>query len=285
MRIMKSALIAGLTLVVAASGTPARDLARDTVRVEAKGAKRLDIKFHFGAGELHLTPADQHEVAMFDMSYDDRYYDHDISYEVVDGTGELDIDSKHDSDDEIDTEKNIWDVRLSDEYPTELSLDVGACDAKIDLGGIPLEQLSIDIGAASADLNFSRPNPRTLERVKIEAGASSLDIKDIGNAHFKDFDFDGGVGSYDLDFRGDYDGESTISLDIGLGSADIILPEDVACRVEVEGGNLLSSVDFHNDDLDEVDDDVHETPGFSTAKTRIILRLKVGLGSIDVYFK
>ena len=85
--------------------------------------------------------------------------------------------------------------------------------------------------------------------------------------------------------RGEYSGESRISLDIGLGSAEITLPENVAVRIETEGDNWLSSVDIHGRVVDEVDDDVYESDDFDSADTRIIVDMSVGLGSVDVYFK
>ena len=76
-----------------------------------------------------------------------------------------------------------------------------------------------------------------------------------------------------------------MSIDIGLGSADITMPEGVPFRIETEGGNWLSSVDIHNRDMDEVDEDVYESDDFDGADTRIILEISVGLGSIDVFWK
>ncbi len=285
MRVTRLLIAAGLALLVAAGASYGRDLEKKSVTVESEGARKLDIQFHFGAGQLHLQPADQEAPAKLDISYDDRYYDHTVDYKVVDGTGRLDIDSKHESHESIDTDDNKWDVTLSDRYPTSLSLDIGACDADMELGGIPLTHLDVDVGAASAEFHFSKPNPNRAEEIRMKAGASSLDMTDIGNANFDQFDFDGGVGSYDLDFRGEYNGESRIKLHIGLGSGDITLPRGVACRVEENNPNFLSSVDLHGSDLDEVEDHVYETPDFDKAKTRIILELEVGVGSVDIYFK
>jgi len=74
-------------------------------------------------------------------------------------------------------------------------------------------------------------------------------------------------------------------LEIGLGSADIILPRDVPIRVETENSNWLSSIDFHHDNLDEIDDGIYESNDFEDADTRIVLVIEVGLGSIDLYWK
>ena len=258
----------------------------ETVResIEAEGAERIVVEGDFAAGEFRITAGKIDLAAILDISYDPRRVEYVADYTVKRGRGYLYLESILRRKSNIDTEDNVWDIQLSSEIPATIDLDIGACEADFDLGGIPLENLNLDIGAASGLIDFSSVNPVRLDEISIDAGASELEMTNIGNANFDHFNFDGGVGSFKLDFRGQYNGESTIELDIGLCSADIILPRDVAIRVETDGDCWLSSVEFHNEDLDEVDDDVYESPGFKDADTRIILELSVGLGSIDLYW-
>ncbi|HKK21450.1 MAG TPA: LiaF domain-containing protein, partial [candidate division Zixibacteria bacterium] len=97
--------------------------------------------------------------------------------------------------------------------------------------------------------------------------------------------FSGGAGSFDLDFRGALHGEARADIEIGLGSADIILPSGTAVRIETEGNNWLSSIDFDKRGLDEIDDGVYESPDFDKAHTKIVLNLQVGMGSIKIVWK
>ena len=275
-----------LAMVSLALGSAqARGLEKATERVNAQGADKVEISVDFGAGELIVEVADIPEVAVLEVEYDPDQVDYEVTYRVRGSTGVLDLESLQRRKKDIDTDNNTWFLTLSDRYEARLTLDVGACDAEIDLGGMPLEELSIDIGAASGALQFSKPNPIRLEEIDIDAGAASLDFEKLGNANFQEMDFSGGAGSFDLDFRGTFEGECKISIDIGLGSADIIMPEGVPIQIETEGGGWLSSIDLHNDDLDEIDDDIFESDDFDRADTRIILELDVGLGSADVYWK
>ncbi len=257
----------------------------EALEFDAEGAKKLEVELEFSAGELHIGPKDMSEVTTLEIHYDRRQVEYDVDYGVKRNTGRLSIETDHRKHSNIDTDKNRLELVLSTRYPTSLEMDIGACDAEIDLGGIPLEYLDIDVGAASGDIEFSKPNPRRLKEVNIDCGASSLDMRLIGNANFELITFSGGVGSFDLDFRGEYKGESTIDIEIGLGAADIILPKGIPARVETEGSNWLSSVDFHHDDLEEIDDGIYESPDFEDAETRIILMLEVGLGAVDVIWK
>ena len=180
---------------------------------------------------------------------------------------------------------NDWDVNLSTRTPMELRREMGACKAEMDLGGVPIRELSIEIGAASGVLDFSSPNPERMQEFEIEAGASSLYLTNIGNANFEHFKFSGGAGSFDLDLRGKYTGESKLEIEVGLGSADIILPKGLPVRIESDNNEWFSSVDLHGGNLDEVEDGIYESPDFGKATIRLTIRLDVGMGSVDVRWK
>ncbi|UCE24257.1 MAG: hypothetical protein JSU74_13360 [Candidatus Zixiibacteriota bacterium] len=278
--ILSMIAVLGLTSMVIAARTE-----QVTKKIEMKDADEVVLRCELGAGEFTISPGDIAEAAIVDITYNPRRVDYFVDSEEKRGKCYIELESEHHSKSNIDTENNIWDIVLSTRYETSVEIDIGACDAAIDLGGIPLKEMTLDIGAASGVIEFSKRNPIRLEELDIDAGASSLEIHDLGNANFDYFNFDGGAGSFDLDLSGKYDGESIVSIDIGLGSADITLPEDVAFRIETEGDNWLSSVDIHNRDIDEVDEDVYESTDFDGADDRIILEISVGLGSVDIYWK
>ncbi|MGH8015163.1 MAG: hypothetical protein ACREBV_03135, partial [Candidatus Zixiibacteriota bacterium] len=79
--------------------------------------------------------------------------------------------------------------------------------------------------------------------------------------------------------------ESEIIIEIGLGSADITLPENVPVKVITSGDNWLSSVEFHGGNPISIDEDELITAGFHEAKDRIVLKIEVGLGSVDLFWK
>ncbi len=283
---MKRVMAVCLSLVVISCGlTQAGRIEQESHQIDAEGAKKLDVEIEFGLGRLRINTEDMSDAATLDISYDPKQVEYDIDYDVRKGTGRLVVETTTRRKHHIEMEDNSLDLVLSRRYPVSLELDVGACEAKIDLGGLPLEYFELEIGAASGKIEFSQPNPIRLIKMSIDAGASSLDIRSIGNANFDLMTFDGGAGSFDLDFRGQYEGESKIDIDLGVSSADIILPRGVPVRIETGGDSWLSSIDIHNRDLDEIDDGVYESPDFNDAQTRIRLDIEVGLGSVDIFFK
>lgn len=266
------------------SAAKARDTKTDNRTIAAEGAHRLVIACTFGAGKLTIEPVSMADAARIDAEYDPDRVDLNVDYRVRGETGRLKIETDHHGRD-VNTDDNVLALSLSDKLPTELKLKLGAAEGKIELGGIPLTLLDLDIGAASGEFSFSKPNPERMQRMTIDIGAASADFRDLGNANFERLKCSVGAASSSLDFRGEYHGESEIILSVGVASADVILPADVPIRIQSSGSGWFSSVKFHNDDLDEIRDDVWESPGYRTAKTRILLKVSVGMGSVDLTWK
>ncbi len=256
-----------------------------TKKVDMQGADELVVNGDLGAGKFTILPKDMTEGAVIEIDYNPKRVDYSVESEVKRGKCFLDFESEHRSKHNFNTEDNVWDITLSTRYATSVKLDIGACEAHMDFGGVPLTDLTLDIGAASGKIDFSAPNPQSLDEINIDAGASSVSLRSIGNSNFKYLSFSGGAGSFDLDFRGDLKGEAKADIDIGLGSAEIILPEGTAVRIESEGSSWLSSIDFDKHGLDEVEDGVYESPDFDKADIKITLNVEVGMGSVDIVWK
>lgn len=276
------AVVVVISLAISVSTSTAGEVRAETRTINMEDARRLDISCDFGAGEIRIRPADISEAAKLEVEYSPRYVSFDSDYRVRGKTGHLVLESdvKHKYPGDLE---NNWDLQLSDRYPIEMKLEIGACEADIDLGGLPLTSLALEVGAASGDVDFSRLNPQRLRDLEIKAGASSLEVHNLGNANFERMHFAGGAASCDLDFRGEIKGESEVHVEVGIGSLDITVPRHIAVRVETEDASWFSSVDFHGLELEEVEDGVFETEDYSTADNRITFTVEVGMGSVDFY--
>ena len=281
-RVFSIALLSG-TLVLAGT-VLAQDSRKASKTIGADGADRVSIEWNFGAGRVLVASEDMDEVAKIDITYDPDRVNYDISYDVRREVGHLTMDTEfedHFRDGDIENE---WEVVLSTRYPAELFFEMGACEASLDLGGIPIVEAQFEIGAASGEIDFSKPNPRRLKDLRIEIGASSLTVDRLGNANFDELRFEGGVASCELDFSGEYHGESVAYIEVGMGSADITVPRGLAIRIETDGGNWFSSVDFDDLNLRKADRGAWESDDFETADDRLILILDVGMGSVDIVY-
>jgi hypothetical protein len=251
-----------------------------------QGIKSLQIDTDFGLGKLNISAADIEEVGKFDVEYDSRLIKYFLDYAPKGDVGYLEFGTKtRHSTIHGDEVTNDWKVILSNRYPTELSMDIGACEHEIDLGGIPLTEVTLDIGASDGSITFSKKNPVRMENFDLDIGASSVELTDLGNANFDYMSFDCGAASCKVDFFGEWEGSAEVSIDVGVGSAKIVIPRDLEVRIITDPDSWFSSVDFHNDDLEEVRDGVFESEGYRGAKNRLLLNIDVGMGSVDIHFK
>ncbi|MEE8575858.1 MAG: LiaF domain-containing protein [candidate division Zixibacteria bacterium] len=280
---MKKLVLFVLLLTFAMFSTVLADrIEETTTKVGPDGAKSILVECDFGAGELTIIPKKMSDVAVLDVTYEPRKVDYDVSYEVRRDVGHLSLESELVRHRDIEDLENDWELTLSTEYPTELNLEVGACEADIDLGGIPLTDLSIEIGAADGRLEWSKPNPERLKNLSIEVGAASLVVSQLGNANFEYMTLECGAASCELDFRGDYHGESVVDIEVGLGSIEIVVPRGLAIRIESDDNSWFSSIDFDDLDLGRGRRGRYESDDFETATDRLVLILQVGMGSIDI---
>jgi hypothetical protein len=129
---------------------------------------------------------------------------------------------------------NEWQLQLGN-APMRLSVSAGAYEGNYDLSGLLLQGLTIKDGAAKTQVMFNSPNPGQMERLSYETGASTVTMTGLANANFKTMEFQGGAGSYTLNFSGQLRSDATVRAKAGVGTVRIVVPATTAARVSVEG--------------------------------------------------
>jgi hypothetical protein len=79
-----------------------------------------------------------------------------------------------------------------------------------------------------------------MDAFRYTTGASNVDLEGLANANFTDMYFRSGAGSYTLDFSGDLKRDANISIDSGVSTVKVIVPEGVNARLSFDGS--LSNV-------------------------------------------
>ncbi len=275
-------LVTCLLTVVLAINSLAGKRTEKNVTFEKDDIDLLVLNISLAGGVFEIQSDDIDDIMKADISYHRDRVDIVTDYEKDDRTGFLELGCDVEWINDIDTEDNFWNITLSKKYPAEITVDMGACKTNIDLGGIPLEMLEIDIGAAKGTLDFSQPNPQTAKRITIESGAAKFKVKNLGNANFKRLVFDGGMGKFELDFSGKYTHKCSAEISIGLGRMDIYIPRDLPVRIDAES-NFLASVDFENPDRrGTMEDDYYESDNYRDSDYGLSLEIDIGLGSVNL---
>lgn len=112
-----------------------------------------------------------------------------------------------------------------------LSIDSGASENDLDLGGLPISQMSLNQGAGRTTLTFSSMNPEEMESIDIGAGAGSMEILRLANSRAGTITIGGGAAAFMLEFGGLLRRESSAKISTGMASVDLRLPSYTAAQV------------------------------------------------------
>ena len=277
-------LIAGSALCVGALWeNPFKEIGRTT-------EKELNVVLSSSFGSVHVSKGESEKVVMADAAGRSASEPKmDIEYEVRNRVGYMDItlgETQEDHDGRRGSFKvsNLnggkWYLRFSNTIPISFDVELGVGSGDFDLSGLQVKDFTLSTGASDVSLSFDEPNKTFIDNLSIESGVSKFDGRNLGNANFKRFRFQGGVGAYTLDFSGTITSEVDVDVDVGLGVLTIIVPPEVGARLFYEK-SWVSRLDCDRD-MHSVADDEYETENYSTADGKMNIRIDSGLGSIKV---
>lgn len=222
-------------------------LVTDDIKVplpDTSGTVELEIAF--GAGELNINPGASGNLVEGTAKYNvekfkPNYTINGRQVKLQQGEGKLTFDGIPSFDENV---RNTWDIELAD-VPMELTINAGATQTEIELGGLSLEALTVSQGASDFELGFSEPNQTSMSEFRFNAGASSARLTGLANSRAEEITFRGGAGSYTLEFTGELEEDIYVSIEAGVGSVTVIVPEGVAAEASLDGA--LANVDYSGD--------------------------------------
>jgi type 1 fimbria pilin len=169
---------------------------------------------------------------------------------------------------------NEWNLNLGN-HPTDLEINAGAYQGNIDLSGVPVTKLRVSDGASQATIKFNSLNPVEMSSLHYSTGASQISLLGLGNANVDQVIFDGGPGSYTLDFSGDLQRDTDVEINFGLGDVEILIPTGVPANVIVEGG--LNNVELEG--TWNVSGNEYSLNGNGP---QLFIKVKMGLGNLQL---
>jgi hypothetical protein len=137
-------------------GTPeVGKLQHESKSVDPKDAQSVRAQLKMGAGELNLTGgADQ--LMEGDFSYNVADWKPEVSYNVSGDKGELVVKQGGSEGSNLAGEaRNEWEIRLNDELPTDLVVQMGAGESDLDLDSLVLEGLKLQMGAGKTTVDLT----------------------------------------------------------------------------------------------------------------------------------
>jgi len=221
--------------------------------IELGDAETVQVEINMPAGQLDMSGG-ANELLEADFTYNVAELEPEVEYSG--GTLTVrnpDVDIRVGSWWDLDDYRYEWDLRLNDNVPMEMSIDVGVGSSDLELGSLSLTRLDIEAGAGEPKVDLS--DSSSLTRLDLEAG----------------------VGQVTVDLTGTWQADLDANISSGVGGLTLLLPSSACVRVDVEVG--LGAVNTHGLTKDG-NDYVNDACGESEATLRI--DLSAGLGEINL---
>lgn len=253
--------------------------------------QELNVRIESSLNKIVITRGDHKNS--FSIFYNNVTQEHPkakVTYKVINHIGYLSF--KTDKEDYEDNQ--LWEERynnnsyykpevfyisLNNSIPLNFDFKLGAGYSKFDMSGLMIKNVKIETGAAETIIICNEENPIVLETIKIDAGLSKLKAYKLGNANFKKLYFEGGVGSYFFDFNGSLRQDSFVSMELGLGSLSMIIPEYVGTTINYNKG-FLSSHNF--EDFRDIGNGKFISNNYNETNRKINISIESGLGNVKI---
>ncbi len=253
-------------------------------KIPFEAIDELEVEIDIGIADLNIGQAKGDNILEADIRYNTRRGEPEIRFKRSGKVGYLTIESgdrDRDYDDDKDFDDETWELLFTPKVKIAFEMDIGLVDGKLDMTGLRIVDLRISGGLSDIDLDFDEPNKEEIDEIRIEVGLGDFNGNNLGNANFRKLNLECGLGGAELDLAGEWRiDEAEMSVEVGLGSAKIWVPEILGVEVS-KNDNFLSSVSLDRS-LREVRDDLYRTANWDDAKTQLTIDTEVGLGSIKV---
>jgi N-terminal domain of toast_rack, DUF2154 len=153
--LVTAAVLAGACSTQSGEEPQVGKMRSESKSVDPKNAQSTRTQLKMGAGELNLTGgADQ--LMEGDFSYNVANWKPEVSYDVSGKKGELVVRQGGSEDSDLTGEAhNEWEIRLNDEMPTDLVVQLGAGESDLDLDSLTLKGLKLQMGAGKTTVDLT----------------------------------------------------------------------------------------------------------------------------------
>ena len=237
----------------------------------------LSVRVTYGAGTIELRPAALGMLYAMNIEYDADRSEPFARFDSAARTLDLGIHSRRVHVSPSDRKAGALHAELSDRVPMELTVELGAVEGELQLGGLRLTDLTLQGGAADVSVRFDQPNRERMRRLSVNVGAAEVKLLRAGNAGTEHVTANVGVGSLSLDLGGEWTRDIDVDVQIAVGGLVVRVPRDVGVRIDAR----TFLVEFEKSGL-STRGNSWVTPDFDAAKRHVRIRMRGAFGSFEL---
>jgi hypothetical protein len=108
-------------------------------------------------------------------------------------------------------------------------------ESRIDLGGLTLSDLGLDLSMGNHEVDFRQPVVDGITRLRVNARMGNVRLENLGNARAKSVDASGSMGNLTADLGGEWQpgSESELSFTQSMGEVRVNVPTKVRLQADV----------------------------------------------------
>jgi hypothetical protein len=165
-------LPAALLLTSCSIGTGPTVHDRHAIELDKSEVTRLNLRI--GAGELRVSGGASRKVEA-DLAYNSDRLKPVVEQRTSGSRSEIEIAQPESRGFSFGNTVSEWDVRLNNEAPLDLAAKLGAGEAHLDLAGLNLRGVNVDIGVGEVNVDL-RGTPKSSYSVRINGGVGEAKV-------------------------------------------------------------------------------------------------------------
>ena len=153
----------------------------------------------------------------------------------------------------------------------------------MDIGGLSLRDFRLKIFAGEVVVDFAEPNKIVMNSLDINIKVGETQLRNLGNARFRNADIDNGIGALDIDFTGDLPESANAMIDLDIGETDIFLPDNLGVKLSVRKFLFLSDVNVSGNFRKSGNH--YYSDNYDSNRKGLDLEVKPGIGELKVRYQ
>lgn len=225
-----------------------------TKTIELGDAEILRADIRMGIGEIEISGgAEDLMEAVFNFNVDEL--EPNISYDVSGTKGELIVEHEDTNGlaiGDYDDVQSEWILQFNDDVPVDMKLSIGAAKGTLDLQGIALTNLNIEVGAGDTEIW-------------------------LGDNDLRELDIEMGAGELTLDLTGNWERDLSAEITAGVGHLVVYLPSDIGVVIDIEMGVASLETSGLSKDGSRYTNDA-----YGESDVTLLLDIQGGIGQIEL---
>jgi hypothetical protein len=151
------------------------NLRTESESIELGAAKSAQVEIKIGVGELRVNGGAK-KLLEADFLYNIARWKPEVTYGISGDQGRLVVKQPSNTGNPWGSVRNEWNLRLSDDVPLELRVELGVGKSKLEIGSLSLTGLNIQTGVGEALVDLTGDWKKDLD-ARIDGGIGKLTLR------------------------------------------------------------------------------------------------------------